>query len=267
MERYIPNTPQPKNKFTISLLSTGTGMGTGNAQGVAFDGTYYYWTADNYLRKYTRSGDNYTLVASKDCTLDAPTAKTQLDNIDYYGGYLWVGANDFGATGSIKNGWIIKYDTSFNMIEYFPTLNHWCECGVWKDVGDGEELWVLYSDYDHCSRYKKISGIWTHINDYLLPFVIGQTHMINLRGLYQGALWYGDYLICQTHMINTDTETHVYKWNGNGFDGVERYRALTGNTGQGIAWESYGNVMLFAERGIGGATQQRILRAQFTINP
>lgn len=253
--------------YEFSLISRSADLGTGNSQGVAYDGTYYYYTADNSIYKYTRSGSTYTLVTSRDCSGDNPTAKTQINGMHYYNGSLWIGANNFAIPFPDPHlGWILEYNPStLTLINAYSVKNHVSEGGAWKDVGNGDEFWAVYSDWDYVSRYKIVGSVWTHQADYQLPLVEGQTHIASVRGLYQGATWYNDILIVQTHAVNPDTETHFYKWSGASFRPIEAIPSLGDNVGQGLHWETEGSVMLFAERDPGGAGQT-IIRANFIIN-
>lgn len=265
MQRINYDFPQPTKRFTFEMLGRSNALPTGNSQGVCFDGTYYYYTADNGIYKFTRSGNIYNQVSFKNCTTDSPIEKTEINEIVFFNGALWAGANNFGA-GNHK-GWMLKYDPdTLSLIDYFETKNYWNEGGAWTNIQGIDNLFVVFSDWDHCSRYQFVNGALTHIDDYIMPLVIGQTHIIGERGLYQGCIWYRDILICATHATNPDSQYHYYKWNGNGFDPIEYSKSIVPNAGQGLSWEVEDEIMLFAERDVYGdlnSNTQRIIRAVF----
>lgn len=262
-------TAKGSGRFSFSLLGrSDASLSSDNCQGVAYDGAgNYFFSAgfgsglDEHLYKYTRSGNTYTETLHRDISGDDPSDANQYNGLNYFGGSLWVGANNYNDTP--KLGWIIEYDPSdLTWIATHSVGANWSEGGAWHDVGDGDEIWVVFADLAAVRRY---DASFSLIAQYDLDFVAGQTHIASLRSLYQGAAWYtseeGDhYLFVQTHAVNEDTATHVYRWNGSGFDCVQVIAALGDYVGQGLHWETVGDVMLFAER---TPTDQNIVRAQF----
>lgn len=247
--------------FQLQLLDLPSSAAVADkAQGVAYDGTYYYLSTDTKLHKLTRSGSTYTTVLSRTITGDNPTGKTQLTGMHYYGGYLWCGANSYPAT-SPAAGWIVKYNPAdLTWVATYPTQAHQCEGARWKDLGDGNgpNLWAIYNDWGSVSRY---DASLNHVADYALPlysgFALG----------YQGIIWLGNDLITPEHRDNNPNDrVHVHTWNGTGFDGVIKLIPPATASGQGCDWEgtgspSIGDVLLFAERITN--TDARIVRATY----
>lgn len=262
--------------FQLTTQSAEIAGTTGAVQGVAYDNSGlsgYYFSTTNYIYKCTRSGSNFTVDSSVDVLTAAiaagATGASQINGMNYYNSFLWVGVNNLSATP--KLGWIIKVDPSDLSVDAVYSVEaHYCEGGAWHDVGNGDEFWATYHDWDRVSRYKFVDSVWTHVGDYLLSLVEDE-----ITSLYQGAAWITlsgvHYLIVQLHNEHASTAEHVYQWTGTSFTAVKAIDLLQVGTGglsavgQGIHWEgstptASGSVMLLAERTGTG----KIVRATFT---
>lgn len=242
------------NKGTVNLSA-----GSGNAQGVAYDGTNYYFIRSNTIAKYTRSGNVYTISGSA-VTIDSSltTGRTQINGGNYYDGFLWIGGNNYDTVPRV--GWILKVDPSdLSVSAVYSTEAHHCEGGAWHDVGDGDEFWAVYNDTDIVSRY---DSSFTLVDSYSLELGEGREFG------YQGAAWIDDYLLTPVHVTNSPDHTiDVHRWNGSGFVGVAQLATPTLACGQGIHWEkttaaAIGDVLLCVER-----SDNRIVRAQYNYVP
>lgn len=256
--------------FSITLTARSAALGDGaNCQGVAFDGTHYYFSTSTEIFKYTRSGNVYTLVDSHDYSAEWPVGTTQINGLNVDGGFLWAGSNNYA--GGTHAGNIIKIDPSdLSYVDDYSVGANYNEGGAWHDVGSGNEFWAVAVDLATVRRYS--ADFTTLVGSYTLPFVEGQSVSGSTRGLYQGACWLSSggnhYLLAQTHSVNPDNQTHIYQWNGTGFTAIQVINGLSVDAGQGLAWETEGSVILFAERGGSSSgsplVDQTILRASFT---
>lgn len=225
---------------------------------MAYDGTYYYYSDSFTLYKFSRDAETnvYTLVDSHDTTADStPAAIEQINGLNIYDGYLWVGASNFPNTP--KLGWILQYDpATLAHVATYETEDYWSEGGAWKDVGNGNEFWAIYHDQPIVSRYRINAGAFELVANYNLAFGTGQTEFLS-----QSAVWLGDLFITQNHAYRTNppATTDVYRWNGSGMDAVQQIARLSDAAGQGIHWEVEGSVLLFAERN--GVNGNAIVRA------
>lgn len=244
--------------YSTTLIDRSADLGTQNSQGVAYDGTHYYYTDSFTIYKYTRNPATnvYTLVDSHDTTTDStPAAIEQINGISFYDGYLWVGASNFQNTP--KMGWVLKYDpATLAHVATYETEDYWAEGGVWHDVGNGDEYWAVYHDQPIVSRYRINGSAFELVANYNLGFVMGQNTFLS-----QSAVWLGDLFIVQNHGYREvePATTDVYRWNGVEFDAVQKIPRLSVAAGQGIHWEVEGSILLFAERN--GVNGNAIVRA------
>ena len=192
-----------------SLASAGFNSGTiDNAlQGCATDGAGVYWfSTSTRLYRYTRSGDVLTLDISRDVTGDDPTAKTQINGLNYHNGSLWVGANDFVVVDRSTAGWIVEYDPAdLTYIAHHSVGADSCEGGAWR----GTEFWVTYND--HPPRVERYNS------SFVLQATYYQTDTASQRtehAWWQGASWVGDILVLSQHGSPADTTpvTEGYKY-------------------------------------------------------
>lgn len=226
---------------------------------MAYDGTYYYYSDSFTIYKFTRNTETnaYTLVDSRDTTGDAgrPADIEQINGLNFYDGYLWVGASNYPNTP--KTGYILKYDPdTLAFVAAYSTEAHWSEGGAWKDVGNGDEFWAVYHDSPTVSRYDASFNL---VDTYTLAYGAGQTEFLS-----QSAVWLNDLFIVQNHSYRTNpvTTTDVYRWNGAAMDAVQQIPRLSSSAGQGIHWEVEGSIMLFAERN--GDNGNAIVRAAWS---
>lgn len=216
---------------------------------------YYYFTDSFTIYKYTRNAETnaYTLVDSHDTTADAtPADIEQINGMNFYNGYLWIGASNYPNTP--KKGYILQYDPdTLAHVATFNTAAYWSEGGAWKDVGDGDEFWAIYHDQPIVSRYDAAFNL---VGTYTLAYVTGQTTYLS-----QSAVWLDDLFIVQNHgyRVVEQATTDVYRWSGSAMDAVQQIPRLSEAAGQGIHWEVEGAVLLFAERA--GVNGQAIVRA------
>lgn len=251
---------------TLTTLHESADLTTANGQGVAFDGIHYY-TNDgaanlpgSRLRKFTRSGGTYTQVASADILSALAPEMTQANSVVLHSDRLWLGANNFDMTPTgPKASWVVEVDPSdLSHVATYPLEDvAWCEGGAWKDVGDGDEFWAVFHDTKTVSRYKLIADVMVKQAEYTLPLIPDAE---GSGALNQGAQWLDNQLWTQLHNQHSETGTYIHEWTGNGFVGIGFIPALGSpdEAGQGLHWETVGEVMLFAVR---GTNTLRILRA------
>ncbi len=263
--------------LTASLIVTldiQTLSDPGNGQGVAYDGTHYYYNDSTKIYKYTRDSGTgaYTLVTSRVISGDDPVAKTQITNMNYYNGSLWCGANNFSAT---TQGWVIQYNpATLAHVATYVLEGDVNEGGAWRvDPIEGAEYWNVYSARNGCTRWRLAGGVSTKVADYTLPLAAAWTYSAGVSSIYDGAAWYGDYLITMAKgsdnlqdgfHINI-SQLHVHHWNGTNFDAVKVIPTGVVSASQGIHWETTGTpdantVLLIAHR-----ATQRIQRATVNI--
>lgn len=245
-------------EYTTTLIDRSANLSASNSQGVAYDGTHYYYTDSFTIYKYTRDAETnaYTLVDSHDTTADAtPADIEQINGMNFYNGYLWIGASNYPNTP--KKGYILQYDpATLAHVATFTTAAYWSEGGAWHNVGNGDEFWAIYHDQPVVSRYRINAGAFELVANYNLAFVTGQTTYLS-----QSAVWLGDLFIVQNHGYREvePATTDVYRWNGAGMDAVQKIPRLSVEAGQGIHWEVEGSFLLFAERN--GVNGNAIVRA------
>lgn len=250
----------------LTLIHESADLTTANGQGVAFDGTHYYTNdgsrtfSGSRLRKFTRNGGTYTQVVSVNLLGALPTEIRQVNSIDYHGGKLWLGASNFVTVPSDPAAsWIVEVDPAdLNVVDIYELEEvAYSEGGVWKNVGSGDEFWAIFHDTKFVSRYRLIDGAMVKQAEYNLPLIPDAE---GSGALNQGAQWLGNQLWTQLHNQHSQTGTYIHKWTGSGFIGVGFIPALGSpdEAGQGLHWETEGEVMLFAVR---GTDTLRILRA------
>jgi hypothetical protein len=261
---------------TYSLWPTrrlsGNATGSLSIQGVAYDGTNYYASNATTIYKYSwdSSSNGYTLITS--AAIAKPIAANQINSMNYYNGSLWVGCSNFPDTP--KESWLLEINPSDLSVTNTWGLDdaHWSEGGAWRNVGDGDEWWNCYHDWDHVSRYKIVTGTLMKVDDYLLSYVDTET-----TSLYQGLTWHlaangSQLMMGMTHSQRSDTENHIYRWTGSGFAEYAKstppYSGLGGSTwgvGQGNHWVEEGNVLLVSVRQ--STSNGRIARVQYVPYP
>jgi hypothetical protein len=234
----------------------------GNGQGVAYDGTYHYFSDSVKIYRYTRNTATgaYTLVDSRTVSGDDPVTKTQINDMDYFDGYLWCGANNFPGTNS---GWIVQYNPAdlswVATYDVNPAVN---EGGAWRvDPVEGPEFWSVYSNLNYTSRWRIAGGEFVKVADYDLPIVDDWVFAAGTSSIYDGAVWLDDYFIChakgdgnlQESVNHQETQLHIHYWNGAEFEASNVIFTGVVSAGQGIHWETDGaatldDVLLIAMR-------------------
>lgn len=108
-----------------------------NAQGLAFDGTYFYQNNSTTLRKYDMSGD---LIATRDCSSDGST-HTIIGSPVVVGGVIYVPTNNY-TTDTPKTSFVLEYnasDLSYRNVEHNLGTSEWITA-----IGhDGSNFWVI----------------------------------------------------------------------------------------------------------------------------
>jgi hypothetical protein len=211
---------------------------SGNGQGVAYDGTDYYVTTTGKIYRLTKSGLTYTQADDATISSASTPGRTQLTDLDYHDSKLWLTGNTYPANPGV--GWIIKVDPATLAVDaVYDTEAYQCEGCAWHDVGDGDELWVVYNNSAVVSRY---DDTLTLVGSYTLP-------LYDNYGLgYQGAFWIGDHFCTPIHRDNfPDCIIDVHRWTGTGFTAVGKFRPPTMVSGQGAFAKSDSSVV-FAER-------------------
>ena len=242
------------------LLGRSNPLPARRVQGIAFDGTDYYLADSFEIYRLTRDGDTYTVTFSREVRDDAPEGKRQINGLDVHGGFLWAGINNFNREP--RRGWLAQYRLSdLSLVGVHELDPWWNEGGAWRESDAGDEYWAIYHDVPRAARYAWDGERLEKIDDYLLPIAEGRTDTKGQRGLYQSAQWLGDMLITQTHVNNGTPMTHFHRWTGEGFEAAGESFAFTNNLGQGLHWETEGEVMLFACRSVNGP--QTIVRAAY----
>jgi hypothetical protein len=264
---YIANstTPGLKRLDIVELDDPDSG------QGVAYDGTYHYFSDSANIYRYTRNTATgvYTLVDSRDVTGDDPTDKSQINDMTYFDGYLWCGANNFPST---NRGWIIKYDPSdlshVATYDVNPAVN---EGGAWRvDPIEGAEFWSVYSDLNYTSRWRIDGSDFVKVADYDMPLAAGWIFVAGASSVYDGAVWIGDYFICHVKgdgnlQLGTDhsfTQLHIHHWTGTEFEASKVIFTGVVSAGQGIHWETAGTPSLNTPLLIAMRDPQEIVRCK-----
>lgn len=156
--------------YSTTLIDRSANLSASNSQGVAYDGTHYYYTDSFIIYKYTRNPATnvYTLVDSHDTTDDVtPADIVQINGMNFYDGYLWIGASNYPNTP--KTGYILKYDpATLAHVATYNTAAYWSEGGAWKNVGNGDEFWAIYHDQPIVSRYRINAGAFELVGTYTL---------------------------------------------------------------------------------------------------
>lgn len=229
-----------------------------SSQGVAFDGTNYYTTAgssadasvNTHLRKWTRSGDTYTLVTDRDTSGDWPAGMAQINSISVYGGYLWVGGNNYNTTP--KSGWVLKFDPSdLSHVATYSVGANWTEGGCWLDVGDGDEFWAIFHDTSAVRRY---DNTFTLVDSYDCEYRTGVT-----ANLYQGLAVIPGTKQCigMVHEGASPLVADVYLFTRSGPYPVCQITPPTSECTQGVAFDpTDATHLLWAERYHGGSPTQ-----------
>jgi hypothetical protein len=218
----------PRRSYTPAIFDS---TDEPTMQGVAYDGIDYYVSNATHIRRLSYDAPTNVYTITETVAISQPSGATQINHMDYYDGYLWVGCSNFPNTP--KESWLLKidpYDLSVAST-YELDEEYWSEGGAWKDVGDGPEFWNVFTDWDRISRYKFVSGVWTKVNDYLLPLIEDD---YSANDAYQGAAWIGNILITTTHSARSTTEIHYHRWTGTGFDALNKQTSPNSRAGQGL---------------------------------
>lgn len=241
VENYLGSRYQAHLGQHLVLEHQGTGAlstGGNKIQGVAVDNNGDFWTnhsenlpSRNFFRKWTETAlDAYTIDDTYETTSDYPSGATQQNQISFKDGALWVGLNNWQTEP--KLGWIQKYNLSGALQETYPTAANWNEGGAWR----GDEFFVVNHDALTVHRYNS-------------SFALQGVHSLPDMGvpyeddlLAQGAIWFGNQLICPHHNGDGDSFIYIYKWTGSAFTEGSRIKVCVSanesipDLGQGICW-------------------------------
>jgi hypothetical protein len=210
----------------------------GAHQAVASDGTYMYTTGgiltDEPVSYEIYKWDlNWNLITKRDTSLDEPVLKTQINGIYILEGVLYITANAIGD----ETTWVTEYNASdLTPITYHDLGEHGRAEGA--VLHDGY-WWVVHAYKRYVSKY---DVSWVHQTDYNLTFPVQP------NSGYQGIAWIGDYIYCTIHDWVVPQAIDVYKWNGSGFDEVERLGLPEPHCSQGLSLDPDGETMWFASR-------------------
>jgi len=229
---------------------------TGASQGVYSDGEFLYTTGrdttlgtHNWIRKFKKDG---TLVSSNSGAMTSGTPMNQVNSLDVVGDELYVSSNNYSTTPKLSYVKVFdKRDLSY--IREYRIRDAISEAATWHDG----YFWCLYSDLMIVDKYDIDFNL---IDTYTLDYTITGTHM------YQGIVWFDDYILTPIHAGSVPQTIDVYKWNGTGFDMVRRIDQINiGYTGQGISKEPMENVIWLAERNYPTTWVDNVVKARVNI--
>jgi len=214
-------------------------------QGVAVDGTYIYLTGksgdgttNKQLAKFRISDGSK--IAENTTAADKGTSCEQVNGIFIKDGKLYIGAHTKGVYSFIK----VYNADNLSYVEEHQVANHDTEGCSFHDGA----WWVVHSDgWKYVEKY---DANWNHVGDYNVSYD-------NSR--YQSITWIGDYVYMNNHETYSNT-CDVYKWNGSGFEPVERLFRLYVSGINGDTQQCYydGEYMWWAERRYAGEWANRV---------
>lgn len=246
---------RPIGSFTY--VST-TGSDVYSCQGVATDGTYFYTTAGDDNKHLYKFNSSWVLQNSHDCSADWPAGCTQVNNIFYKDGKLYLGACDY--PDATPEGWIMIYnanDLSYDAVHSVGAIE--CEGCTYYDG----YWWVIRGDQ---GQVKKYNTSWVHQTDYNLTHVSGGNSLY-CPG-YQGIMWKDDFIYVTTHKGCTPTERcDAYYFDGTNFKLVKRMDPPTIYCSQGLHLDPDGETVWWAERDHGGvANDDRVVKTTIAFD-
>lgn len=257
--------PAATNPADFAVISR---SGDVNAwQGVAFDGTYYYATADWtggsssqqwILQKYDAS---FNLVDSQDMGAYADSDHKQINGVYLHEGRLYISANNFPTTPA--RGWVIEVDpTDLSEID-----SHELSGAKWTEaVTRWGGYWWAVNATSH--EIRQFDDDWALVDAHALPDA-------SPGGLFwQAIIVLNNVFYLNVHApsasgIPATPALRAYSWNGSGFDretALDTFRPSSYCT-QGFTY--FNGFTYWAERYDDGDTAEgRIVKATATAeNP
>ncbi len=253
----------------FEYLSTGD-ADIGASQGVATIDGVTFWVAagtpplidpDNaYLYKYTRSGQTYSLVSSRDTSGDWPAGMTQINSLHLHQGVLYAGGNNYNTTP--RKGWILEFDPDdLSHIATHAVEDHWSEGGAWRpNLSAGEledEFWSCYADPTSTGpdvfQVSRYSAAFAHLANYELPIDYDSGSLF-----HEGLVWRGNLLFSMIHEGTTPLLAEIFAWDptAEAFRLLQRLRPPTDECTQGLCLAADQRTMWWAERYHGGSPTQ-----------
>ena len=228
------------------------------SQGVVTDGTYYWTSAgssgdNDTLYKWSRSGDTYSLVTSRDTTTDWPSGATQINSIHYKSGVLYVGCNNYDTVP--RKGWILEYDPDTLALEDTHIVSDYHSEG--GAFGPNGNFFVCYHETAYIDEYD--------VSDWSL--IKTHTNVIDTTAEHQGLAWQGNYLLANLH--ESDIHCEIYELISGTLYPHLVIEAPTDECTQGIHFDPTDSTKLYwAERFHGGAPadDHRIIESTFSIS-
>lgn len=227
--------PQLPHFPLSSRINTPT---TNDAQGVAYDGTYYYFSSSTTLYKYNSGG---SLVTSRSVVSDNPTTKDQINGLLYRDGILYVCAAKYAA--GVGTSWVAEYDpstlTPTGVVHNITVPGH---SGAFiEGIAFGHGCWWMVF---HASMIVAcFDPSFNFIGVYTPGFTItGSSGGYGPGVGYDGIAWMGDYLLCNIHEIYDQAYLDVYYWSGSGLVNINR-KTTRGDCGQGLSLPSSGTLI------------------------
>lgn len=253
----------------IECLATAS-ADLGASQGVATTDGQTFWVAagtptliepdNSYLYKYTRSGNVFSLVASRGTSSDWPSGMTQINSVQLYNGVLYVGGNNYNTTP--RQGWILEYDPDdLTLLATHAVQNHWCEGGAWRPRLSGgavsHEFWACYanpvSSGPNVYEVSRYDDAFAHQGNFGLPVTYDSGSLF-----HEGLAWKGNLLLTMVHEGTTPILAEIFAWDpqAKSFSLQQRLRPPTDECTQGLALAADDRTLWWAERYHGGSPTQ-----------
>lgn len=203
-------------------------------QGVATDGTHWFTssgtTEDTNLYKWTKAGDTYTLVTSRDTSGDWPAGVTQINHLVVVGGVIYAGANNYNDTPG--RGWLFEFDAddlAFIAVHELTDDSDvsLAEGGAFHPVTGN--FWCV--SHDRLAVYEFDPADWSFVAEHTLPT---PPMLYSWHGWWNGGVWLTDDLFV-ANLHDPQNIAPVFRWTGSAFLLVNGIRPPTAQCGQGIA--------------------------------
>lgn len=220
------------------------------AQGVATDGTTFWTSAgtgsNNMLYKWSKSGNTYTELASRNVSSDWPTGATQINSLHYADGVIYAGCNNYAT--SPKEGYVLEYDAdTLALIDTHTTRTNWSEGGAFDPGGN------FFVCFDDTLAIEEYDNTWTLVGTHTADDTTA-THQ------YSGIAWRGNIAFIPWH--EPTISISVFKWTGTNLYFIGRVDPPTEKCTQGVhADPNDANKYWFAERTF-AANDHRVIEAR-----
>lgn len=211
------------------------------AQGVASDGANFYTDAgtgigvNNFLYKWTVSGNTYTPVATNDCSAEWPSGATQVSSLYYATNAVYVGCNNYSTEP--RAGYILVYDADLVYQTTYTVSTNWCEGGAWGPNGN---FFVVYNDTHTVDE--RLATDFSRVKSHSVAF----THTGG--DIYQGLIWWGNYAMMNTHEGSTPQTCDILFFARNRFYPIQRLTPPRPEDSQGMYLDASHYAMYWANR-------------------